>query len=90
MRRRTEESAFVLVDMPRYFFNFSGDVSRDDVGVELRDSETAFIEAVKGARSCMADQVRRGSLPLSDEVEVSDHDGRVLFVIPFREVVASD
>ena len=76
--------------MPRYFFNFTRDDSRDDIGVELPDSETAFIEAVRGARSCMADAVMRGSLPLSDEVEVSDHDGRVLFVIPFREVVASN
>lgn len=71
--------------MPTYFFNFTGDEPRDDVGLELEDSEAAFIEAVRGARSCMADSVLKGALSLNDEVEVSDEYGRILFVVPFSE-----
>jgi hypothetical protein len=73
--------------MPRYFFKFTGDLARDDLGIEMPDIETAFIEAVRGARSCIADRALRGVLSLSDEVEVSDDDGHVLFVVPFAEAV---
>ena len=75
----------MCVEMPTYFFNFTGDQPRDDIGLELRDPETAFIEAVRGVRSCIADNVLRGALSLSDEVEVSDESGRILFVVPFSE-----
>ncbi|HEX6605249.1 MAG TPA: hypothetical protein VF027_10285 [Sphingomicrobium sp.] len=71
--------------MPTYFFNFTGDQLRDDIGLELPDPETAFIEAVRGVRSCIADEALRGALSLSDEVEVTDERGHVLFVLPFSE-----
>jgi hypothetical protein len=71
----------------KYFFNFAGDGPRDDTGLELRDAEAAFIEAVRGARSCMADGALKGALSFSDEIEVSDEYGRVLFVVPFTEAV---
>jgi hypothetical protein len=61
--------------MPRYFFNlhFDGDVSRDPVGVEVRDLEHAIAEAKK-ARAELMDEEVLDQLWL----EIMDESGRVL------------
>ena len=76
--------------MTRFHFNIrngSGFVA-DEEGRELADAEAARAEAVKGARSILADEVLQGRLDLSGRIEVTDGAGRALFAVAYREAVA--
>ena len=57
------------------------------MGMDLPDEESARVEAVRGARSILADTVKEGRLPLSAMVGVEDEEGRRLFDLTFKEVV---
>ena len=52
----------------------------------MRD-EAARDEAVRGARSILADAVKEGRLPLSARVGFEDEDGKRLFEVVFEETV---
>lgn len=75
--------------MPRFYFNVHGAFGStpDDQGRELRDLEIARREAVKGARSILSAEIKEGRLDLESRIEVADETGRVLLMIPFRDVV---
>ena len=74
--------------MPHYFFSFrDGGTLEDHMGMDLADDEAAREEAVRGARSILADAVKEGRLPLSARVGVEDEDGKRLFDVVFKETV---
>ena len=74
--------------MAHYFFNIVDGVRIDDEeGQELPDLEAARAEAVKSARSIMADAIWTGRLPLDEEIEIADQKGQVLAIVAFAEAV---
>lgn len=73
--------------MPRYRFNVHDGLGlvEDEEGCELPDVDAARREAVKGARSLIAEDVLHGRLDLAGRVDVLDVDGRQLFSVSFAE-----
>ncbi|MDB5682783.1 MAG: hypothetical protein JWM75_481 [Sphingomonas bacterium] len=59
------------------------------MALAIRDQRTVRgIEAIDGARALMADQVMLGCpIDLNNRMEVTDQSGKVLAVIPFRELI---
>lgn len=74
--------------MPRYHLNLFNDIDvADEDGAEFPSLAAAKAKAIEGARELIAEHVRIGRpVNLSHRVEVADDDGRVLAVIPFREL----
>jgi hypothetical protein len=75
--------------VPRYYIHIHDDADMiDHDGMELRDLPAAKYEAIRGARSIMAEHLAAGRpLKLFHRVEIANADGKVLAVIPFRELV---
>ena len=75
--------------MPLFYFHVCDGTGfvEDEEGRELDDEETARAEALKGARSIMADDVQRGQLDFSSFIEVEDEAHQLLFTITFAEAV---
>src|SRR5688500_16628488 len=79
------------VCMPRFYFHVRDGVDcDDDEGLILTDCAAARAEALRGARSLMADQLGNGQLKLDGRIEVTDEAGRHVLTMPFREAVAID
>jgi|GEM_PF-563880 len=76
--------------MRRFHFHVrNGDgLHRDETGVDLPDAEAARAEAVEGARSIMADEVRLGRLDLTGCIEVADGAGEPVLTVSFAQAVA--
>ncbi|MDB5673357.1 MAG: hypothetical protein JWM65_339 [Sphingomonas bacterium] len=73
--------------MTHYYFNVLDGVRIDDEeGQELADDEAAHAEAVRSARSMMADAVWTGRLPLDESIEIVAH-GEVVAVVAFSDAV---
>jgi hypothetical protein len=75
--------------MPRFFFhvcNGTGFVE-DEEGRELPDLGAARAEALKGARSIMADDLHRGVLDLASFIEVEDERRTLIFTLNFGDLV---
>lgn len=75
--------------MPRYFLNIYNDGDApDEEGIEAETLGAAKSEAIRGARSLIADHVIEGRpITLSHRIEVADGRGQVLATIPFGDVV---
>jgi hypothetical protein len=74
--------------MPKYYFRLCDDVDcEDEEGVELPDTASAIDEAVRGARSIMADQITKGRLSLKPRIEVVDEAGSIAATVAFRDVI---
>lgn len=75
--------------MARYFFKLHDRYgpAPDVEGCDLHDIAAARRHAIAGARALMAEDIRDGSLYLSDYIEVSDHSGQVLLTIRFSAAV---
>ena len=74
--------------MPRFFFHIRDGESIDDPdGMYLPDTRSARLEAMRSARDIMAEDVRRGHLPLSAWIEVTDEHGEAIFALPFAEAI---
>ena len=74
--------------MPRYFFNVYDDVIADDEeGRELPNVAAARLEALRGARSLIADQVTHGYLVLSHWIDVLDEHGEKVLTVTFRDAL---
>lgn len=75
--------------MPRYFFHLHNDVETyDDEGIDLLDLAAARVEAIKGARSVMGEEiVKNGRIHLSHWVQVEDANGQQVLAVPFRDCV---
>jgi hypothetical protein len=76
--------------MPRYFLHIqdSGEVIRDEEGMDLPDLAAARDEAIAGARSILADGAKAGILSLSSLIEIEDERGESLMTITFADTVA--
>jgi hypothetical protein len=75
--------------MPRYHINLFNDIDVvDEEGVHAADLAEAKAKAIEGARELMGEHLRTGRpINLRHRIEVADDKGRVLAVIPFRELV---
>ncbi len=74
--------------MPQYHFNIYDDiVAHDDEGLELPNLAAARLQAIKGARDLMSDQVRHGYLELSHWIDVTDEHGEAVITVTFSDAV---
>lgn len=75
--------------MPRYHLHLRDDIDVvDEEGADFADLASAKAVAIEGARDVMGEHVRAGRpINLSHWIEIADGDGRVLAVIPFRELL---
>lgn len=75
--------------MTLYHLNLFNDVvAMDKEGYDCADLAAAKARAIAAARDLMAEHVRLGRpLDLRHRIEVADADGKVLAVLPFREIV---
>lgn len=75
--------------MPVYFFDVCarGRLEADETGLELASAEAAFLEACAAIPGLTAELLRAGDHPSEYAFVVADEAGRVLFEIPFQEVL---
>lgn len=75
--------------MPRFFLNLDqcGLRSLDHEGFQADHLDAARTAGIQAARDIMADEVRAGRLCLDCRVEVTDADGVVVLVVPFKEAI---
>jgi hypothetical protein len=76
--------------MPRFFFDLRdehGSLEEDDVGIELPDFETAYLEAHRTAIDIWAEACREGCNPGRCRFEIRDVLGRVVLDLPFTEAL---
>ena len=77
--------------MPRFFFHLhNGEDVPDREGMDLPDREAAHGEAIRNARSIMAEEIMEGNLPLRDVIEVVDESGVAVMTVAFRDAVEID
>lgn len=70
--------------MPRFHFNV---IAFDREGVELPD----FKAVERRAQEMLGDDVQANAdAPLHHRIEVTDEDGEVVVVVPFREVAVME
>ena len=62
-------------------------LSPDELGLELPDLETAYLEAFQAAQEMWAELLAERSDPLVRAFEIADADGRTLLTVPFSEVL---
>ena len=76
--------------MPHYHFNLFNTIGlvADEEGRDLPDLDSARAEALKAARSIIAEEVLAGSLDLDGRLEVTDEAGGLLFTLGFAEAVS--
>ena len=73
--------------MTHYYFNLLDGVRiEDEEGQELPDDAAAHAEAMRSARSIMAEAVWTGRLPLDESIEIVAH-GEVVAVLPFTDAI---
>ena len=75
--------------MPLFLLNLFNDVDTcDEEGRHYSDLAEAKEAAISGARALMADHIQHGRpIHLHHRIEVTDEAGKVLAVIPFRELI---
>jgi hypothetical protein len=75
----------------RYYFHLriGRELSPDEIGLDLPDLDTAYLEAFQAARAMWSELLAERSDPLLRSFEIADSDGRVLLLLPFREVLES-
>jgi Tfp pilus assembly ATPase PilU len=76
--------------MPRFFFHIRGAdrrLSRDELGLDFPDVETACLEAVRAARDMGGAFALRGQDPHDYAIEVADGSHEFVFNLPFSKVL---
>src|SRR6201986_1490822 len=73
--------------MPRFFFHFTDQVGRDDIGTVFPSLEAAYLDAYKAVAEISFEKFRAHDDPTNDGVEISDEGGRILMHIPFSEIL---
>lgn len=75
--------------MPRFFFHLrpADENGDDDLGTELPNAEVAYLEACAAALEISFEMLRQRIDPASHSFTVTDARGRLLFDIPFSEVL---
>jgi hypothetical protein len=74
--------------MPLFYFHFLNGTARhgDEIGLELRDAETAYLEAVAAAQGMGSELIGDGINPSNCSFEITDEAGRVVFLVAFTEL----
>ena len=89
--RRTRTKLTVVASrlVPRFYLNLcmGGKFAEDPEGLDLPSVDAARQEAIKGARSILADDIRCGKLDLNQCIEVADETGAVVTSVRFAETV---
>jgi hypothetical protein len=75
--------------MPRYFLNIRNCYSfvRDEEGYELPGVDEVHRAAVHGALSLLSHEVAEGKLDLRGAIEVTDEEGDLVLIVPFRDAL---
>jgi hypothetical protein len=75
--------------MPRFYFHLrrSRDLVPDHEGAELAHMEAAYLEAFKSAQELWTILLAQRQNPLAHQFEVMDEGGRLVFALPFAEVL---
>jgi hypothetical protein len=74
--------------VPRFFFNVYDDIiAKDEEGIELPNLAAARLEAIRGARELIAEQVRHGHFVLSHWIDVLDEHDETVLTITFGDTV---
>lgn len=75
--------------MPVFFFDVCvrGRLEPDEVGLELPSAEAAYLEACAAIPGLTAELLRAGDQPRGYAFVVADEAGRILFEIPFDEIL---
>jgi hypothetical protein len=76
--------------VPRYHFDVQdgSGLVLDEEGRELANLEVARREAIKGIRSLISAEVKKGTLDLTGKLTLKDANGRTVIVLPFDEAVS--
>jgi hypothetical protein len=75
--------------MPVFFFDLCarGHLEADEAGLEFASAEAAYLEACAAIPGLTAELLRIGDNPKGYAFVVTDEAGRVLFEIPFHEII---
>ena len=76
--------------MPRFFFHVrraDEGLSRDELGLDFPDVQTAYIEVFRAARDIGGEFALRGQNPQDYAIEVTDGSYELVFNLPFSDVV---
>jgi hypothetical protein len=75
--------------MPLFYFDVRSrcGLEPDDTGLEFSSAEIAYLEACKAIPELTAELVSAGASPQSYAFEVTDEAGRLLWRIPFSEIL---
>jgi hypothetical protein len=75
--------------MAHFYFHFCEGESRDrdDVGLGFATAEEAYLQAIATAREMWPSLLAARSDPLRCAFEITDEDDRVLFRLPFSELM---
>ena len=73
----------------RYHFHLriGRELSPDEIGIDMPDLDTAYLEAFQAAQAMWAELLAERLDPMLRSFEIADSDGRVLLILPFREVL---
>ena len=73
----------------RYHFHLriGRELSPDEIGIDMPDLDTAYLEAFQAAQAMWSELLAERSDPMLRSFEIADSDGRVLLILPFREVL---
>ncbi len=73
----------------RFYFHLriGGSFSPDEIGLDLPDLESAYLQAFETARAMWGELLAEHSDPLIRAFEIADEHGQVLLTVPFREVL---
>jgi hypothetical protein len=75
--------------MPRFFVHVRSacnDLSRDELGLDYPDVETAYLEVVRAAWEIQRELASQGRDPKGYAVEVVTTLGELAFALPFSEI----
>jgi hypothetical protein len=74
--------------MSLFYFHFLEGTTRhaDEVGLELADAETAYLQAVAAAQGMSGELIADGVNPSHCAFEISDAEGTILFALEFSEL----
>ena len=75
--------------MPHYYFHLAAPDSfnADEIGSEFPDIELAYLGACQAALEMSVEMLRRRDDPSRHRFEITNHDGALLFDLPFYEVL---
>jgi len=76
--------------MPRYLFHVcnGNGFTEDEEGQEWANLDEAHKQALKEARSIMADEMRAGELNLASFIEIEEEGGAAVLTVAFTEAIA--